>query len=191
MLATLRQVHSDVVVEVSDTEFVSDAVEGDGLITTLPDAGLGIRVADCLPAYIWEADRRGIGIAHCGWRGTAAGIAAGLAQALACRTAVTLRRLRFALGPCICRECYEVGPEVAERFADLPAAVQPGPGPDRFRLDLRAAVRAQLLELGLQESPGLELCTRENPAVCFSHRRDGTAGRNIAVIARRRQSARD
>ncbi|HDQ99560.1 MAG TPA: laccase domain-containing protein [candidate division WOR-3 bacterium] len=184
-LVTLRQVHSDTVVEVSDSEFVSDAVEGDALMTMIPGVGLGIKVADCLPAYFWDAGLRSVGLAHCGWRGTAAGIAPGLARALSARLEVSPRRLRFALGPCICHDCYEVGPEVAERFEDLDCAVRPSPTPGSFRLDLRAAVRGQLLALGLHESSGLQLCTRENPATCFSHRRDHANGRNVAFIALR------
>jgi hypothetical protein len=183
VLATLRQVHSATVVEVADREFVADAVEADALLTTVPGLGLGVRVADCLPVYVWEAALRGVGLAHSGWRGTAAGVAPALARALAARLEVGPGRLRFALGPCICAECYEVGPEVAGEFAAAGRAVRSGPAPGRFRLDLRAVVRGQLLALGLEEAAGLELCTREHPETCYSARRDRPTGRNLAVIA--------
>ncbi|MFO7675558.1 MAG: polyphenol oxidase family protein [bacterium] len=181
-LVTLRQIHSDTIVEVADREFVADAVEGDALLTTVPGVGLGVKVADCLPVYLWDAGGRGVGLAHSGWRGSASGIALVLARALAARVGVGTRRLRFALGPCICSRCYEVGPEVAERFAPV-GVVAVGARPGRFLLNLRAAARHQLAALGLREAPGLELCTSETPTECYSARRDVTTGRNLAVIA--------
>ena len=44
--------------------------------------------------------------------------------------------------------------------------------PTKYNLDIRAANRWLLKELGLTEARGLELCTRENEGLFYSVRRD-------------------
>ncbi|HSQ68140.1 MAG TPA: laccase domain-containing protein, partial [Polyangiaceae bacterium] len=73
------------------------------------------------------------------------------------------------------------------------AASEPGvmirAGQAKPHVDLRAAVRAQLVARGLQSAhiddvPG---CTRCDAELFFSHRRDGDAGgRQVGAIAVRR-----
>ena len=183
---TLRQTHSDTVVRVRDPNTRPGLAEGDALFTAMRGAGLGVKVADCLPVYVWNRALEGIGIAHCGWRGTVAGIAAKLARTMSRHLSVPLPDLRFATGPCICPSCYEVGADVVDGFRTAFA------GPERFfsvskaggpGLDIRAANRQLLLELGLAEAPSLELCTAENLTRFYSARRDSPTGRNLAVIA--------
>ena len=76
-------------------------------------------------------------------------------------------------GPC----CYEVGDEVHEAFAGLPAAHH------ARRLDLKAIARARLQEAGVGEVQDLGLCTIcADPGLLFSHRRDrGVTGRQAGV----------
>ena len=85
--------------------------------------------------------------------------------------------LAAVIGPSICRECYEVGPEVAEAFRDeFPAALHNRlfyRKPDgKYQLDLWEANRQVLLAAGLREEnigmPGI--CTCCNPDFLFSHR---------------------
>ena len=183
---TLRQTHSGTVVQLRDASARPGLAEGDALFTALRGAGLGVKVADCLPVYVWNRALEGAGIAHCGWRGTVAGIAAKLARTMSRHLSVPLPDLRFATGPCICPSCYEVGADVMDGFRTAFA------GPERFlsvskaggpSLDIRAANRQLLLELGLAEAPSLELCTAENLTRFYSARRDSPTGRNLAVIA--------
>ena len=96
-----------------------------------------------------------------------------------------------AIGPCIGRDVYEVGPEVAGEFA---AAVGPqfvlpvGPGRPREHIDCFGAVRAQLVRCGIDPAriDGAALCTQRTGRDFFSHRRDGArSGRMAAVIVPR------
>ncbi len=187
-LTTLTQVHSD---QVHGVPFEDRRVhEGDALHTSEPYIGLGVKVADCLPVYMFAQDASCVGIAHCGWRGTAACAAGKLAARMSEYHGVPAFGLRFTTGPCICPDCYEVGTEVFEEFRRSfpeprrffrPATSEP----EMWHLDLRAANRHLLTGLGLEEVSGLELCTVENPDLFYSARRDQKTGRNLAVISTR------
>jgi YfiH family protein len=187
-ILTLRQTHSDTVLAIADEHAQPETLEGDACLTDRAGFGLGLKVADCLPVYFYSADLSCIGIAHCGWRGTAARIAEKAARRMSRDCSVSLENLRFALGPCICPNCYEVGDDVRKEFAGS------FPDPDRFfspvkgakcLLDIRAANRWLLVSLGLAEATSLELCSVETSNHCYSARRDKTTGRNLAVIALR------
>ncbi len=188
---TVRQTHSDTVLPIADERTPSDTLEGDACFTDRAGLGLGLKVADCLPVYIYAADSSCIGIAHCGWRGTAARLAEKTARQMSRHFSAPLSDLRFALGPCICPNCYEVGDDVRDVFSksfpspNTPAAPErkgtvPAGGlspesdrsPTKYNLDIRAANRWLLKELGLTEARGLELCTRENEGLFYSVRRD-------------------
>jgi len=184
-LATVRQVHSSDVVYVDETS-QPDAVQADGLFTDRPELALGIKVADCLPVYVFGAGA--IGLAHAGWRGTRDRIAANLVKAICARFHQEPGSLRFSFGPCIAQDCYEVGPEVAEAFASFPDPrkfLVKSTGSGRERLDLKTANRQLLKPLGLTEIAGLDQCPHCHPAEFYSARRDRTTGRNLALILRR------
>jgi hypothetical protein len=184
-LVTIRQVHSSEVVYV-DEKTPPDTIRADGLFTDRPGLALGIKVADCLPIYVFGAGA--VGLAHAGWRGTRDRIAVNLVKAICERFGIEPRSLSFALGPCIAPGCYEVGPEVAEAFASFPDPrefLTGSTGTGRERLDLRAANRQLLRPLGLTEVAGLDQCPHCHPADFYSARRDQTTGRNLALILRR------
>jgi YfiH family protein len=197
VIFTLKQTHSDTVLPI-DSEWPStEVLEGDAYFTNRTGRALGLKVADCLPVYIYAEDSSCIGIAHCGWRGTAARLAEKTARQMSRRFHVPLQDLRFALGPCICPNCYEVGDDVRrefnksfplpdEFFSSIEFGVRRSAvGVSRFRLDIRAANRWLLTELGLLETRSIALCTFEEDRLCYSARRDKTTGRNLALIALR------
>ena len=191
-ILTVKQTHSDTVLPIAHERTPSGTLEGDACITDRSGLGLGLKVADCLPVYIYSEDSRCIGIAHCGWRGTAARLAEKTARQMSRHFSVPLPDLRFALGPCICSDCYEVGDDVRQEFSrsfplpdKLVSPAAPERSPAKYNLDIRAANRWLLKELGLTEAHGLELCTRENEGLFYSARRSKTTGRNLAVIALR------
>ncbi len=203
-IITVKQTHSDMVLAIADELTPPGTLEGDACITDRAGFGLGLKVADCLPVYIYSAYSSCIGIAHCGWRGTAARLAEKTARQMSRRFLVPLPDLRFALGPCICPNCYEVGDDIREEFNKsfpIPdeffsptagtAPVPQSPFANRhspiakYHLDIRAANRWLLDEVGLLETNSVERCTFEDDKLFYSARRDKTTGRNLAVIALR------
>jgi YfiH family protein len=139
---------------------------GDGLWTDEPGVPMLKLTADCVPIAIARAVPGGSGepkpalaLLHAGWRGLADGIVAAGVEALGPGP------LAAAVGPSIGPCCYEVGPEVAERFdAEL---TRDG------RLDLWSASERALRAAGVDHVERLDVCTRCNPDRFFSHRRQG------------------
>ena len=158
-------------------------VEGvDGIVTDRPGVALFAVFADCLPLIVFDPVKRALGLAHAGWRGTEAGIAGEVVAKLEREYGSEAADLRVGIGPGICGDCYEVGPEFAERF---PAEVLKAGEGDRLLLDLVEANRRQFVEAGVL--PGQvwahEQCTLESESL-FSHRRqpDGTRFAALAVL---------
>jgi YfiH family protein len=142
---------------------------------------VGVRVADCVPVLVGDEETGSVAALHAGWRGVVAGVVpAGVQRLLDGRPP---RALVAAIGPCIGPCCFEVGLEVAEAVGH---AVRREEERGKAFVDLRAAVRAQLRALGLDDAriedvPG---CTRHEAERFHSFRRDGKdSGRMLAAIA--------
>ncbi len=113
-LATLKQVHSD-------RWLCADGRPGclgeaDALLSQTPGLMIGIFTADCLPVLLVDPERRAVAAVHAGWRGAARGILTAVVAAMQAQFGSRPRELLAAIGPAICGDCYEVGPEVARRF---------------------------------------------------------------------------
>lgn len=155
-------------------------VEGEGIAAV-------VVTADCVPVALLSASRALL--VHAGWRGIA-----GELPTLAARRLLALGEpareawIGPSIGPC----CYEVGEEVARAVAAAAgeACVRRDDGP-RPRLDLRAAVAAQLRVAGVERIRLLDHCTRCRPEWLCSYRRDGAAaGRNLTLLWRAGDDAR-
>lgn len=149
----------------------------DGLVTGTTGLLLAVTAADCVPVFIADAQQRGVGLLHAGWRGAAAGILFRGLEALAREYGVEPESVRVHLGPAICGSCYEVGAEVLGAFglsSDGPA-----------RLDLRSELEDQATQAGVSAGSitRSEWCTRCGPVPLHSHRASGaSAGRMAAFL---------
>lgn len=184
-VCAVNQVHGGRVLEASPSWFEYDA---DALVTDNPELLLVISTADCLPLLFHDPVRWAIGVAHCGWRGTAARLAGKVVEVLGERYGANPSDLQIAIGPGIRGSCYQVGSEVVANFleAGFPGAIFWPDDDGRFRLDLAAANRWVLGSAGVPEANifDMELCTHCDPTRFYSHRRDpGTSGRHWAVIS--------
>jgi len=180
-LVTARQMHSDVCLWLDQPPARPPAA--DALITSTPGLLVGVRTADCVPILIVDERLRAVAAVHAGWRGSALGVAARAVAALSARLSSRPEDLLAALGPAICGRCYQVGPEVAQRFSpwfpELSAASRP------VRLDLVEVNRRQLIQAGLaavRVYSGAP-CTSCQPQEFYSHRRgSGESGRMLSAV---------
>ena len=164
-----HQVHGTVVVDCSGPSS-SPLLEADAHVTSAEDLALLVLVADCLPVALAGGER--VAMIHCGWRGLAGGIVERALQAFGEPPAA-------ALGPCIGRCCYEVGPEVLDAFAGIEGVAE------GRMLDLRAVAEAKLRAAGVERIEHVDVCTSCNPELLFSHRRDGgVTGRQCGIVVR-------
>jgi YfiH family protein len=171
---TVKQIHSNIVV-VSDGT-AAKLPQGDALITATPGERVGIRTADCVPILMADPVNRVVAAVHAGWRGTVEEIARQTVDAMRQTFDTKAADVRAAVGPCIAQCCFEVGPEVAERFGLMA---------ERTRIDLVGANRRQLLSAGLLEGNVdiSGLCTACDAERFHSFRRDKDAsGRMVAAI---------
>ncbi|MDH3428312.1 MAG: polyphenol oxidase family protein [Gemmatimonadota bacterium] len=176
-----RQVHGAGLLEIDTAPPAGMwiAGTGDGLIG--PPAGClaAVTVADCVPVYLVESEMGFLGLLHAGWRGAAAGILCRGIEQVVSRSGGRLAAVRIHLGPAICGDCYEVGPEVPQAFGLSPRG--------RTRLDLREILRRQAADSGLSEDSvtSSSLCTRCDAERFHSHRAAGeAAGRMAAFLGR-------
>jgi polyphenol oxidase len=178
-VTTVGAVHGSTVLRVDESK---DVVQGvDGLVTNQRGVALFATFADCYPIVLCDPNKRCVGLAHAGWRGTAAGVARAAVKAMQDEYGSAPGDIRAGIGPGICGRCYEVGGEVASQFDAR--FVTPGAG-DRFLLDLAAANEAQLEEAGLSGVHVLGLCTKETDFLP-SHRRTPDGTRFGAIVALR------
>jgi purine-nucleoside/S-methyl-5'-thioadenosine phosphorylase / adenosine deaminase len=174
-LVTANQVHGSDVVEVTGPV---DAA-ADGLVGGDDGLALAILVADCAPVLLVDESSVRFAVVHAGWRGLAEGV---LANAVA--RFERAASLHAYIGPSISARRYQVGPEVASRFADVPGALEDD-ARDRSRLNLRAVAAHQLAALGLHDGHVLYSAERtDGGAPFFSDRAHRPCGR-FALVARR------
>ena len=166
--------------------------EADALVSADPGVAPCVRTADCVPVLV-GCPRSGAAAAiHAGWRGIVAGVVARAVEALVRDHGADAGAMVAAIGPCIGRGVYEVGPGVAAEFAAAAGAgfvLPPSGSRAKEHIDCFGAVRAQLAACGIapRSIDGEELCTVGTAGDFFSYRRDGArSGRMAAVIVPRR-----
>jgi polyphenol oxidase len=217
-LVTLRQIHSDIIHCVS--QLPEKPLAGDGLITSAPEVLLAIQTADCLPVILVDAKRRSVGAFHAGWRGTLKRIVEKGVGEMRRWFGSEPSDIRAAIGPSVHSCCYEVGPEVREKFESQFAyaselfrevkesdsirekypllflsARPPGhtPLPQRIFLDLVEANRRQLIGAGAlpKNITASGLCTACRTDLLFSYRGEkGVTGRMMGVVGIRNRPHR-
>lgn len=93
-------------------------LEGDFLVTNVNDIALGVVTADCLPIIAIDPVMKVIGIAHAGWRGSAANIVQVMLEAMQNEYRSTITNLLLQFGPSAGPCCYEVQPSFLEELKD-------------------------------------------------------------------------
>lgn len=154
----------------------------DAQVTDRRELVLAALTADCLPVALlapW-----GVGVAHAGWRGLAAGVVRQAALALlALPEGGRADEIVAVTGPCARGCCYEVGAEVHAAFAGRPGHAPPQSG-SRGTVDLPAIAAAELEGLGVGEIVDTGGCTLHDEH-WFSHRASGgTTGRQAGLVWR-------
>jgi YfiH family protein len=173
-LVTARQVHSATCLAVTEPWAPDAPPEADALATDRPGLLLGVLTADCAPVLLADSEARVVGAAHAGWRGALSGIVEATVATMG-QLGARPDRIHAAIGPCIARESYEVGPEFEEHFlAEDPESARhfaPADGTDRRLFDLKAYVADRLCRAGVGHTDVLPHDTCADEARFFSFRR--------------------
>jgi len=196
-----RQVHGATVAEVTRAHRGHAFDDTDALITRELATPLVILTADCAAVVLYDPAQHAVGIAHAGWRGTVARVAAATVERMREAFGSRPHDLVAAIGPSIGPCCYEVGREVieavSEAFADDADALLQEPdmasagsfraavNEDRKHFDLWTANERVLLDAGVDASriEQSRLCTACRTDLFYSHRAEkGNTGRFGALV---------
>lgn len=183
---TLKQVHSTQVWNANGWRPQQREQEGDALITDEAGKSIGIRTADCVPILLLDCRTRAIAAVHAGWRGTAGELVKKTIEQMQRDFGTAAADVYAAMGPCIRGCCYEVGPDVATRFAHWFPEWELQEE-SRKKVDLAEANRRQMEGAGIRSTRifDCELCTACQSGQFFSFRREPeNAGRMTAAISR-------
>jgi polyphenol oxidase len=173
----------------SGTLNYSDSIrDTDGLITNVPNLLLTMCYADCVPIYFLYPEGRFIGVAHAGWKGTVLNIAGKMIEEFK-RAGADPADIQVAIGPSICRKCYQVDDRVIDKVEKLLEDCDEKPYnlkyEGQYELDLKKANELVLQNNGVpSENISISrLCTVCEQEEFFSHRRDnGKTGRMMSFI---------
>ena len=148
----------------------------DGLITDEEGLVLSTVYADCVPLFFLDPVHKAIGLSHSGRKGTVSLMGLHTVEAMHDSFGSEPADILACIGPSICRNCYEVGDDVAEEFRaafhEAAGLMLTAKDNGRYLLDLWAANRLVLTQAGIL--PGhiecTDICTCCNPDYLFSHR---------------------
>ena len=173
---SLYQVHGDGVVVV-DAAGAHSGTRADAAVTSVVDAPLAIRVADCMPVAL--LGDRSVGVAHAGWRGLGAGVVERTIEAM--KELDGTKPIAAVVGPHIGACCYEFGDadldDLADRFGlSIRSTTMDG----RPALDLSVALS------GILEGAGIPVTVDRACTSCddryWSFRATATAHRQAMVV---------
>ena len=158
-----------------------DYTDVDALMTDEEGVILSAFSADCVPILFYDKGHRAIASCHSGWRGTHGRILARVIEAMQREFSSKPEEIYIAIGPSICKNCYEVSEDVGEAFLDAFPALREmtkNASPiervseEKFHIDLWELNRIIALESFIPpENISISgYCTMENPDLFFSHR---------------------
>ncbi len=172
-LFTINQIHSDTIIE-----FDGKRHNADGIYTKQRGVFLGIRFADCTPIVFFDKKTKLIAAVHAGWKGSYLKIAQKTVKLFKFYGA-NPKDILVTIGPHICKKCYEIKSDVAQKFLNSSLNFQNG----KIYLDLTQENKNQMLQEGIDDKNiyDVNICTFEDKRF-FSYRRDRICGRNIGGI---------
>ncbi len=177
-LALAEQVHKTNVQVITEGGIYP---ETDAFVSNTPGTALGIQVADCGAILFGDSVNQVIGAAHAGWRGAVDRIVPKTIEKML-ELGAELKNIKVFISPCIAKHNFEVGDEVAEKFADHLVDREHYEKP---HVDLKGLIEDQLLELGIAKKH-IEIderCTIDHEDLFYSYRREKEkSGRMVGII---------
>lgn len=158
----------------------------DGLITNKPGIALVTYHADCVPLYFYDPEKKVIGLAHAGWKGSLNNIAGAMIDVFKEEYGSEAKDIVAVIGPSIGQAHYEIGPDVEGLFrskhkdADDLILLKN----KRTYLDLWKTNKSNLIQGGIREENiiSTEFCTASNLDILYSYRLEKTSNRMLAAI---------
>jgi YfiH family protein len=164
----------------------SDIIGYDGLSTNQPGIPLVTFYADCVPVLLLDPVKKAITAVHSGWKSTVKNISYNALMLMKDTYNSDLRDIQVAVGPSICKDCFEVDEDVyscftqkfswCEKYIDFRN--------NKYYIDLPQIIKQVLTDAGVLEQNILlsDVCTKCNNDVFFSFRGDDRKTGSLAAI---------
>ncbi len=158
----------------------------DGIVTSEKGIVLSVLAADCVPVYMIDKKAYVIGILHCGWRSAAGSLLHNGLERMK-ELGASPKQIQIITGPHICADCYEVGDEVRQVYAEVFTEKQLEKifilRNDKLYLDLSEAVRLKAAAEGIPKEnfSDINCCTCHDKSL-YSYRRGDRVRQNSAFI---------
>lgn len=190
-----KQVHGNAVRVVAENDrhvcMSSVPYEADGIVTKVKNLPIMCFVADCVPVLLCDDKNSVAAAVHCGWRSSVTDILKNAVEKM-CELGAEKEHICVAMGASIGACCFETDSDVPEAINHYLGGQSEGMYRRRedgkYMVDLRAANRRRLLQLGLKAenidiSTECTMCSHEK---YWSHRyTKGDRGSLAAVIVLR------
>jgi len=166
-------VHKNRVVIVDNINESQSILDCDALITNRSKYLLTITVADCLPIYFYDKNKKVVALAHAGWRGVVSKIAAEVINVFTGYYNSNPNDIEVFIGPHI-KDChFEVKDDVSSQFKASDYEIRD----EKIYINLSNVVKDQLLQLNINNdnisiSNECTYCLKDK---YFSYRRDNPA----------------
>jgi hypothetical protein len=145
-----------------------------------------IQVADCAPIILVDEHDPAFALIHAGWRGATAKIASLTAAQMRVRCYTDWELLHVGIGPCLCANCFEVGPEVVEAAQKIaPESIIQRSDWQKPHLDLRLLIQRDLENNGFcpENIEIMPHCPRCQNDLFFSHRGQNSKAGRFGLVA--------
>jgi YfiH family protein len=143
---------------------------------------LVIRTADCVPVFIYDAEKKVLGAVHSGWKGTMLNVSGKCIEQMKREFSCDPGGMQVFILPSIGPEMYEVNEDVAQHFPENTRFVN-----GKIYVDLWGSIENSCVRAGVAAEHifNTGICSMTNYNEFFSHRY-GDAGRNLnfAFISR-------
>ncbi len=165
----------------------------DGLITNEKNLLLCTVEADCLPVYFYDSVKEVIAMVHSGWKGTVKKISESTLKKMSEVFDCKPENIIVAIGPHICKDCYEVGQDVFNEFsksfdnAEI-SKIFIRKNTEKYLLNLQEAVKLTVLKNGVLKENffSSEICTYhsqiEAHSFCSYRRTKSASERMLTAI---------
>jgi len=179
-------VHGDnvVVIDKKVTGYI-EIPDCDGLVTNISNVGLCTTHGDCLCIFAYDKNRKVIGIAHAGWKGTKLGIALKLVKTMSEAFKSDPSDILVYISPGIDKCHFEVTKEVRDEFVDyIPWSINYINQTDdiHYVIDLKGINEKYLKDFGITNIEISNECTYCLKDKYWSYRRSGDMNRMIGYI---------
>lgn len=155
----------------------------DALITNKTNIAIALNFADCVPVIFYDPIKEVAAIAHAGWKGTAARIAAKTVEKMISEFTSNPEDIIALIGPSIGKCCFEVKDDVKEKILASIDKSKHSEVCTNNNIDLKLVNKAQLLAVGIKKIDLSEDCTSCQTELFFSYRKEkANTARHSAVI---------